>query len=130
MANKGNENVNPNTNDSKKGNGKRQHPQARPKPQQLTRIRNMGSYCHSHGFHPVGTNHNAKIAFGRQPNSMPTPPGTIAWAVASTGLLPSVLPLNSMTMYCGRESQLPPTGRDRGRQVMKRLNLTMPHSLK
>ncbi len=26
---------------------------------QMTRLRNMGTYCHSHGFHPVGANHNS-----------------------------------------------------------------------
>ncbi len=56
MAKKGNKNVNPNTNDGEKGNGKRQCPQA----QQLTKIWNMGGYCHSHCFHPVGANHDSK----------------------------------------------------------------------
>ncbi len=60
MANNGNKNVNPNTNNSKKGNGKRWHPQALPQSQQLTKIQNMGSYCHSHGFHPDGANHDGK----------------------------------------------------------------------
>ncbi len=59
-ANKGNKNVNPNTNNGKKGNGKRQRPQMHPQPQQLTKIRNMGNYCHSHDFHPVGANHDSK----------------------------------------------------------------------
>ena len=26
---------------------------------QLKKIRNMGAYCHSHGFHPVGADHNS-----------------------------------------------------------------------
>jgi hypothetical protein len=26
---------------------------------QMMRLRNMGAYCHSHGFHPVGANHNS-----------------------------------------------------------------------
>jgi hypothetical protein len=26
---------------------------------QMTRLRNMGAYCHSHGFHPVGANHDS-----------------------------------------------------------------------
>ncbi len=56
MAKKSNKNVNPNTNNSKKRDGRRQRPQA----QQLNKIWNMGSYCHSHGFHEVGTNHDSK----------------------------------------------------------------------
>ncbi len=57
---KGNENVNPNTNSGNKGNHKRGCTQAHPQPQQLTKIRNMGGYCHSHGFHPVSANHYSK----------------------------------------------------------------------
>jgi hypothetical protein len=26
---------------------------------QATKLRNMGAYCHSHGFHPVGAGHNS-----------------------------------------------------------------------
>ena len=26
---------------------------------QATKLRNMGAYCHSHGFHPVGADHNS-----------------------------------------------------------------------
>jgi hypothetical protein len=26
---------------------------------QMTRLRNMGAYCHLHGFHPVGANHDS-----------------------------------------------------------------------
>ncbi len=128
-ANMGNENINPNTNNGNKGNGKRWHPQGQPQPQQLTKICNMGGICHSHGFHPVGANHDSKIALGRQVNKTLTPLGTIAWAVACTGLLPSGLPLNSKSTHYGRESQRPPTDRDQGRQVTKRLNPMVPHSL-
>jgi hypothetical protein len=58
-ANKGNKNVNPNTNNSNKGNSKRRH-QGRPQPQQLSKLRIMGGYCHSHGFHSVSAGHNSK----------------------------------------------------------------------
>jgi hypothetical protein len=27
--------------------------------QQLKKVRNMGGYCHSHGFHPISTNHDS-----------------------------------------------------------------------
>jgi hypothetical protein len=26
---------------------------------QMTKLQNMGAYCHSHGFHPVGTDHDS-----------------------------------------------------------------------
>ncbi len=26
---------------------------------QATKLRNMGAYCHSHGFHPIGADHNS-----------------------------------------------------------------------
>jgi hypothetical protein len=71
-----------------------------------------------------------KIARGRQANTMLMPLGTIAWEAACTGLLPSGLPLNSKTTCCGRESQRPPTDGGRGGRETKRLNPTMPHSLK
>jgi hypothetical protein len=59
-ATKGNKNVNPNTTNGNKGNSKRHQPQRQPQPKQLTKLRNMGGYCHSHGFHPVGPSHNSK----------------------------------------------------------------------
>jgi hypothetical protein len=128
-ANKSNESVNPNTNDGNKGNGKRWHPQGCPQPQQLTKIRNMDGYCHSHGFHPVCTNHNSNNCnWIVQANTTLKPPGPIAWAVVCTGLLSSVLPSNSKTTHCGRESHCPPTDRDWGGQMTKRLNPMMPHS--
>ncbi len=48
-------NVNPNTRNKNSGNSSR----TSSKPQMET-LRNMGAYCHSHGFHPVGHNHNSK----------------------------------------------------------------------
>ena len=29
---------------------------------QATKLRNMGGYCHSHGFHPVRLNHNSRTS--------------------------------------------------------------------
>jgi hypothetical protein len=59
-ATKGNKNVNPSTTNGDEGNGKRHQPQRGPQPEQLTKLRNMGGYCHSHGFHPVGPSHDSK----------------------------------------------------------------------
>ena len=53
MASKFNgENINPNKEDG--GGSKRdsRHPQ-------MKNLRNMGAYCGSHGFHPVGLDHNS-----------------------------------------------------------------------
>jgi hypothetical protein len=49
------ENVNPNTHGKNSGNSGR----TSCKPQ-MESLHNMGTYCHSHGFHPVGHNHNSK----------------------------------------------------------------------
>jgi hypothetical protein len=48
-----NENHNPNIGTNRDGG--RKHVARWP---QMTRLRNMGAYCHSHGFHPVGGNNN------------------------------------------------------------------------
>ena len=48
------ENKDPNTGGGGGKNGDRES--RRP---QMTKLRNMGAYCHSHGFHPVGTNHDS-----------------------------------------------------------------------
>ncbi len=49
------ENVNPNTHGKNRENSGR----TSSKPQMET-LCNMGAYCHFHGFHPVGHNHNSK----------------------------------------------------------------------
>ena len=48
------ENIEPNAGggSGKKGERESRRPQA-------TKLRNMGAYCHSHGFHPVGADHNS-----------------------------------------------------------------------
>jgi len=48
------ENIDPNAGrgGGKKGDRDSRCPQA-------TKLRNMGAYCHSHGFHPVGADHNS-----------------------------------------------------------------------
>ncbi len=49
-----NENRDPNIGANR--DGSRERMTRRP---QMTRLRNMGAYCHSHGFHPVGANHDS-----------------------------------------------------------------------
>ena len=34
---------------------------------QETKLRNMGAYCHSHGFHPVGADHNSTTCSYKKP---------------------------------------------------------------
>jgi hypothetical protein len=48
------ENIDPNAGGGgeKKGDRKSRRPQA-------TKLRNIGAYCHSHGFHPVGADHSS-----------------------------------------------------------------------
>jgi hypothetical protein len=129
-ATKGNKNINPNTTNGNKGNGKRRQPQRRPQPEQLTKLRNIGGYCHSHGFHLVGPSHDSKNYNWRLVNTTSMPRGAIAWAAALTGLWPSELPSNSKITHCGRERQRLLIDGSRGRQVTKRLHPTMPHSIK
>ena len=52
MASK--ENIDPNA--GKGGEKKRDRESQCP---QATKLRNMGAYCHYHGFHPVGADHNS-----------------------------------------------------------------------
>jgi len=52
VASKENIDVNADGGGEKKRDRKSRHPQA-------TKLRNMGAYCHSHGFHPVGADHNS-----------------------------------------------------------------------
>ncbi len=49
-----NENRNPNIGTNRDGGRERVTRQP-----QMTSLRNMGAYCHLHGFHPVGANHNS-----------------------------------------------------------------------
>ncbi len=35
---------------------------------QMKKLRNMGAYCHSHGFHPVGANHDSANCGRKKPN--------------------------------------------------------------
>ena len=50
------ENKNPNVGGGGEKTGDRDRESRRP---QATKLRNMGAYCHSHSFHPVGANHNS-----------------------------------------------------------------------
>ena len=50
------ENKNPNVGGGGEKTGDRDRESRRP---QATKLRNMGAYCHSHGFHPVGADHNS-----------------------------------------------------------------------
>ena len=34
---------------------------------QMMKLRNMGAYCHSHGFHPVGADHDSATCRRRKP---------------------------------------------------------------
>ncbi len=47
------ENTNPNASGGH-GGGNRES-----RCQQMKKVRNMGCYCHSHGFHPIGANHDS-----------------------------------------------------------------------
>ena len=46
------ENINPNSGDSGSSERDSRHPQ-------MKKLQNRGAYCISHGFHPVGINHDS-----------------------------------------------------------------------
>jgi len=48
------ENKDPNT-----GGGEGKNRDCKSRRLQMTKLRNMGAYCHSHGFHPVGADHDS-----------------------------------------------------------------------
>jgi hypothetical protein len=52
LASKENKDPNAGGGGGKKGDRESRRPQT-------TKLRNMGAYCHSHGFHPVGNDHNS-----------------------------------------------------------------------
>ncbi len=56
------ENKNPNAGGGGGKNGDRKS-----RCQQMTKLRNMGAYCHSHGFHPVGVNHDSATCGWKNP---------------------------------------------------------------
>jgi hypothetical protein len=82
--------VNPNTHGKNRGNSGR----TSSKPQMET-LCNMGAYCHSHGFHPVGHNHNSKRCTRIWTTTRTMLLGPTEWRVACTGTLPSVSLLNN-----------------------------------
>jgi hypothetical protein len=55
-----NENRDPNT-----GGATGDHERRRPP---MKKLRNMGAYCHSHGFHPVGADHNSVTCGYKKPD--------------------------------------------------------------
>ena len=65
MANKLNNNHNPNPNGENinPNNGSNAGSQGR----QFKKSRNMGAYCSSHGFHPVGNNHDSVTCIYKKP---------------------------------------------------------------
>ncbi len=66
--------------------------------EQMTTLRNMGGYCSTHGFHPVGPPTTAQHAsLKRRTNTTTQPHGTTASTATPTGPRPSVLTSNSRT---------------------------------
>ena len=55
-----NENKDPNAGGAT-GNSKSRRPQ-------MKKLRNMGAHCHSHGFHPVGADHDSLNCRWKKPN--------------------------------------------------------------
>jgi len=84
---------------------------------QSKKIRNMGAYCHSDGFHLVGADDN---------NTMLPPPGPTDSAVTCFGHLQNASPSNNMITPRGKESQPPPTDRDRELHRARKTIVALP----
>ena len=78
-------------------------------PKQLTKLCNMGEYCHTYGFHPISVNHNSKTCEFKQKVKHQN---NVTYG-NPTGLCPSVLPSNSRTPWHGR-ARASANDRDRG----------------
>ncbi len=81
---------------------------------QMTRLRNMGPYCHSHGFHPVGANHNSTTCNQKKDGHKSAATWTTALAATCVGHVQSKWRLSSTSIRRGKASQPPPTDRDQG----------------
>ncbi len=76
-------NINPNKKEHGSSEQNSRHPQRKT-------LRNMGAYCSSHGFHPVGLNSTttAPPATGRSLSTRWKPPGPTEWGVTCIGPQP------------------------------------------
>ncbi len=107
-----NKNLDPDSGTSAGGSSNRMSRQP-----QMKKICDMGTYCSLYGFHPVGTNHDSITCRNewRKPKhniaSTWTNPALVATHI---GHLPSEWRLSNKIIPHGRESQPPPTDRDRG----------------
>jgi hypothetical protein len=59
----GNSNPNPNGKNINPNSGAREGRQGHP----FKKLRNMGAYCSSHGFHPIGIKHNSVACIYKKP---------------------------------------------------------------
>jgi len=116
------ENIDPNTGGG--GEKKRDCESQRP---HTTTLRNLGAYCHSHGFHLVGADHNSTTCSWKKRSIRPTPRGGIASGETCIGQQPKGLPSNNKNIPPGKGRRPPPFDRDRELQAVK---LTMLHLLK
>jgi hypothetical protein len=107
MASKlNNENSNPNTSN-------RDRESQRP---QMKKERNMGGYCHSHGFHPVGKDHTSETCSWKEEGHKTKATWTNQIGGDTFGPPPKVLPSISKTTPLGNANQPPPIDTDRGIQ--------------
>ncbi len=106
-----NENRDPDSGASRGGSSNRVSRQP-----QMKKIRNMGTYCSLHGFHPVGNNPTASPAemSGGSPSTTLPPLGPTASLATRFGPPPSEWQSSNKIIPHGRESQPPPTDRAPG----------------
>lgn len=105
MASKlNNENSNPNTSI---GDRKSRRPQ-------MKKERNMGGYCHSHGFHPVGKDHTSKTCSWKKEGHKTEATWTNQMGGDPFGPPPNVLPSISKTTPLGKANHPPQIDTDWG----------------
>ncbi len=80
---------------------------------QMKKLRNMGAYCSSHGFHPVGIKHDSVPCIYKKPKLH----GATGSGTTCIGPTPSASQWNNRITHRGKERRLPPTDINRGLQA-------------
>ncbi len=102
-----NENINPNSDNS---GGSSRRPQ-------MIKLQNMGAYCSSHGFHPVGLNHNSATCTYKKPEHKIEATWCNRLGATCFGPTPSASQWSNRSTHRGKERRPPPTDINRGLQA-------------
>jgi hypothetical protein len=81
--------------------------------EQMTKLLNMGAYCHTHGFHPAGPTHDSTTCQYKKKDGHQDTSTRSNHLNRLTYWHPSTSPSNNKVMHHGR-TRASPTDRDRG----------------